>query len=480
VKYLYAGKYLYEMDGKMKEPVAEKERQVPEASSKVFIAVRFDPHIELFDGFSLYFSFRNQSGSDRFLHSLQNATWKNNGKSIPFVSGFENNSSGSLKELLKLNSELSARVCKFVRDFYRKRFFTIPSGNYRTNDFRRNGKGLEYLEESFRNQKLKLFEDDLFWIEADLNRQPSPEDINDLMISLNCFPVINRELNESTSSLVKGPNVIPLLTDDLFFEIARVSNSRNQEYHPLNSFNSERESGRSYVIRQGGIARFDSRDARKTLEHLIDLIRDEAAAFAMKGAELISFELKQLDQILARLQQRIDMSGITSDLISYLIIHSETDYERMNVQFWSVAGEQANNIRPGARLMTYRGTDLDDRSITLMTQTVGGKHSLSNDEKLNMLRRSLLSKGRIVTSEDIRVLCFELFGTGLTRVEVKKGVMFEDKPGKGYTRTLDVCLQLNRDDGLSEEDIWYKTESLKVRLEQESLNLLPYRILIES
>ena len=46
------------------------------------------------------------------------------------------------------------------------------------------------------------------------------------------------------------------------------------------------------MIRQGGIARFDSRDARETIKHLIDLIRDERAGFAFLGTDLISSELE--------------------------------------------------------------------------------------------------------------------------------------------------------------------------------------------
>jgi hypothetical protein len=481
VKYLAARKFLYEISGRSKEIIVEKSDKTRELPTKLFIGARLDHQIDLLDGLSLYFSFKNVAEGDRFYHALQNATWKINGKEVSFINGLEieHSCTDPLEELLKRESDLSYRAVRFVHDYYRKNFMILPNNNFRKNDFQREENELQYLDESFREGKLNLFEDDIFWIEADLLQPLTVEEINDLVVSMNCFPVINRELNESAHSLVKGSNVIPLLTDDLFFEVERVADSRDQVYLPVSSFDNERESGKSYMIRQGGIARFDSRDARQTIAHLIDLVRDEAAAFSVNGAELIAFELKQLDQILSRLKQRNETIDAVHDLHSYLIIQSNAEFERINVQFWSVSGEQANHIRPGTRLSAYRGGDLNDKSIMLFTQTVGGRQKLPVEDRLNVLRRSLLSKGRIVTSEDIKALCFELFGSHLNQVEIKKGTMLQHGPGKGISRTIDIYLTLMASHELSEEELFHRKENLKVRLKQESVNLLPYRIFVD-
>lgn len=81
--------------------------------------------------------------------------------------------------------------------------------------------------------------------------------------------------------------------------------------------------------------------------------------------------------------------------------------------------------------------------------------------------------------EDIKALCFELLGKDLKNAEVKKGVALDYSPGKGMTRTLDIFLRLATDNELTPEDISHKTESLKVRLRKESVNLLPYRVFVE-
>jgi hypothetical protein len=482
IKYLFAGKYLYEIDGGLKEIIAE----TPKASGgnmKLLLGIQLDPLIEFLDGLSLFFLFKNIQTDDRFYHTLHTAKWKINGKEVIFHSGMETgsaNSENSLTSMMKMDSDISYRTSSFINEFYNKKFMTLDNGSYRQKDFLQdNDNKPQILQDYFQNQKLTVFGKDIFWVEIDLSQPLSFEEINDLLVSMNSFPVVNKELNEYTHSIVKGTNVIPLLTDDLFFDIRRVTNSADEVYIPLSSHVNGAREKNTYHIRQGGIARFDSRSAKETIKHLIDLVRDEAAAFSIKGTDLISYELKQLDQILTRLEQRIGQAGIADDLNSYLLLNAETDYDKIHVQFWSISGEIANNIRPGSKLSVYSGTDIDDKKVSLLTQSVGGRQKLSKEDKLNTFRRLLLSKGRIVTKEDMKALCIDLFGDNLKNVEVKKGVNIERLPGKGMGRTLDIFLYLNENNELTPEEVWYKTESLKVRLHKDSVNLMPYRVFVK-
>ena len=481
VKYLIAGKNLYQTDGRYKDIISGVAMQGRESGSSLLLGIRLDPLVDLLDGLSLCFSFRSPVDDDRFFSSIPSVNWKINGKKVQFRSGLsqaQTETGESLSNLVKKDRELSYETTCFVNDFYKKYFITLAANNYRKSDFETEtfGPGIPGIT---KEKHPELFSRGIIWLEAEMFHRFTADEINDFSVSLNCFPVVNRELNESTYSVVKETNVIPLLTNDLFFDVARVSDSSNTVFVSRNSLENTDSAVKSYFVRQGGIARFDSRDARETIGHLLDLVRDEAAAFTLKGGDLISFELKQLDQILSRLQQRITSSGVSADLSSYLIIESKAEYDKMSVDFWSIAGEYANNIRPGTKLNVYKGSDIDDKSLALVTQSVGGRHKLSKEDKLNKLRRSLLSKGRVVTAEDIKALCFEVFGTQLKAAEVKKGVQVESLPGRGLSRTLDVVLFLNRKDDLPEEELWHKSETLKTRLMQDSVNLLPYRIILK-
>jgi len=88
----------------------------------------------------------------------------------------------------------------------------------------------------------------------------------------------------------------------------------------------------------------------------------------------------------------------------------------------------------------------------------------------------LLSKGRIVTQEDIKALCFEHFADELKKVEIKKGIQMHQSEKTGMVRTLDIYLFLKNKEN---ENVQHKTEGLKARLKQGSLNLLPYRVFIK-
>ena len=336
----------------------------------------------------------------------------------------------------------------------------------------------EELRKKFPANVLKSVPKDIYWVEVQLSQPVAPEIISDLTILINCFPVINREMNEFSQLLTSGINIIPLATEDLFFDVKMITDTRGTQYKPLNSFSNENPDEDVYMIRQGGIARFDTRDAKETINHLIDLIRDERASFALLGTDLISSELKQLDQIISRLKQRLEASNVSDDSNSYLLLNCNSNFERADIQFWTTCGEVANNIRSNSKLTIHHGSDLDANSVIMITNSFGGRQKLSKEDKLNKLRRMLLSKGRIVTKEDIKALCFEHFGTELLNVEIKKGVHLDPSPEKGLIRSLDIYLTLNKQNRLPDNELEPKTEELKIRLKQESINLLPFRIFI--
>ncbi|HCE56563.1 MAG TPA: hypothetical protein DER09_01905, partial [Prolixibacteraceae bacterium] len=218
---------------------------------------------------------------------------------------------------------------------------------------------------------------------------------------------------------------------------------------------------------------------KETIQNLISLIRDEAAAFQINGTDLLSSELKQLDQIISRLKQRIDISNVASNLDAYLVLESEASYDKIFVEYWTMSGELANNIRPGSKLNVRRGADFNDKNVVFITQTVGGKHTLQKEEKINTLRSSLLSKGRVVTVEDVKALSIVIFGSTVKNVEVEKGVFLDPAIGKGMSRCLDVFITLGRND-LSEPEIKHRTEDLKKQLIQKSTNILPYRVFVKT
>ncbi len=481
VKYFAAANQLFEISDQVKELLAHADSRVVPDLSKLYIGLRLDNTIEKLDGLSILFSVKNKQKEERFYNSIINAKWKINNINVSFRQGFELKKHGGynkLGEIFKKENDISFNSCNYINEFYRTKFMTVENKNYYLKDFVRSETYPEEFKKEYPASVLKSIPNDIFWIEIQLPQPVTTEIVNDLTILMNCFPVINRELNEISQVITRGINIIPLPTEDLFFDIRMITDSKGMEYKPLDSFSSENSELEGYIVRQGGVARFDSRDAKETINHLIDLIRDERAGFALLGTDLIASELKQLDQIVARLKQRLEASNISDESNSYLLLYCSSNYERVTIQFWTTCGELANNIRPNSRLTVYHGSDLDSNSAITITNSFGGKQKLSKEDKLNRLRRTLLSKGRVVTNEDIEELCFEHFGTDLSDINIKKGVRIDPSAVKGLIRSIDIYLTLNKQTKLTESELEQKTDELIIRLKKESTNLLPFRIFV--
>lgn len=481
VKYLAAGNQLFQISGQDKELLSNANTGTIPDYSKFYLGLKLDNLIDKLDGLSLMLSVKNKQNEERLYNSILNAKWKINNIEVNFRQGFELVQPGldsSIREVFKNENDISYKTSRYVNEFYRTKFMMIQNQNYLLKNFVRSETLPEDIKRKFPLNILKSVPGNIFWIEVQLSQPLPAEIINDLSIVMNCFPVVNRELNDFSQLLTRGINIIPLITEDLFFDINTITDTKGTLYKPLNSFSSENTDEEVYTIRQGGVARFDSRDARETINHLIDLIRDERAGFASLGTDLIASELKQLDQIISRLKQRLEASEVSNDSNSYILLNCNSNYERANVQFWTTCGELANDIRSNSKLTVDHGSDLDNNSVIMVTNSFGGRQKLSKEDKLNKLRRMLLSKGRIVTIEDIKALCFEHFGADLLDVEISKGVHLDPSPGKGLARSLDIYLTMSKQNKFLDNELELKTDELKIRLKQESINLLPFRIFI--
>ncbi len=481
VKIFAGGNQMFLLSGQVKEAIdLSGISQVPELG-KLYIGLELDKQIDDLAGLSLHFSLKNIPNEDRFYRSLTTGMWFINEEEVSFSQGLDfalHQEVNGLEELFRQENDISYRACKYVNDFYGHQFMVLEGESMPTERFLRTGTLPSELVQAYSDDIIKLIPANLFWVKIELAQPLSPEMISQLNLSMNCFPIINRGINEFTQSLKKGSNIIPLNSDDIYYDVKQISDSKGTIFELANSVQNAKDQKNIYSLRQGGIARFDSRDALESIDHLTDLVRNESAAFSILGTDMISSELKELDQIITRLKQRLETSSNSSGTSSYVMLNSENNYERVHVEFWSTSGELANNIRSGSRLNVYRGRDINANSVYLLTNTIGGRQKLTEEDKLYKLRRALLSKGRIATREDIKALCFELFGKELQKVEIQNGIKAEDGPKKGLVQTLDIVLILKKQHKLNEEDLKHKVDGLKIMLKQGSINMVLYRVIV--
>jgi hypothetical protein len=238
------------------------------------------------------------------------------------------------------------------------------------------------------------------------------------------------------------------------------------------------------LLRNGGVGRFDERDAGTIVSYVLQLLREESAAFSTLGNDFMSGEMKQLQQIINKLEQRLFSRHMKKEQTPYLIIKNNSDVQRQNisVRYWSSAGTEANNIKSGTPLRLYKGTGVEYNHATLVTTSIGGRDKLGTEETVIAYKSALLSRDRLITTEDIKTYCYFQLGERVKSVDVQKGIMIHSDQQQGFVKTLDVVIAIHRkafDEMMEKGELEFWKDNLKLLLEEKSISLFPYRVFIE-
>ena len=261
-------------------------------------------------------------------------------------------------------------------------------------------------------------------------------------------------------------------------ELFSVADDKNKEFDVIKNDDEKGDTDYAY-LRFGGIARFDERNATEEINYLIDLIRDEAAAFSRLGHDFTDNNLKEINQIISRFRNKMSQVGMENINNPYLILNTATNVNKgtLFAKYWTTNGEAANKINTFSRLVSHKGSDFERENIMLLSTTQGGKNELSNSEKIYAYRENLVSNQRVVTRQDIIILCKNHYGEAITKVEVKNGIQTSLDSNVGYTPTIDIYLHRKDIDFYNEEEWYFLSEDLKLMIENRAINIVPFRII---
>jgi hypothetical protein len=427
---------------------------------------------------NLFFDIVSEHLKQPFFRELENCQWKIGNANIHSHKGINDTGyqNHDINQLTNKELNLSSKISNHVNQYFSRQFVNIDLNDVEESDIEESKKMPDALARSFDPKELSAIDNGIIWIELQFSTPLSDEIQENLTCSLNCFPVINIRENEFTGSTRELINIIPLHTDDVFLDLKRVTNSDGEAYK-ISHFESQGNLNKgSALLRVDGVGRFDARSATEYLEYLLELMKEESAAFNVIGSDMITSNLRELNQVIARLEKKIEDVQVEKGDTAYLMLKPQEGDRQVFVEFWSTNCSSANNIRSGSPLNIYRATDLDYTATRLMTKTMGGKEKPSTEERINTYRRSLQSGDRVVTREDIKALCFEHFSEYITQVEVEKGIEKGDTRSEGFVRTIDIKLYLKKglDMNLADQNTF--RQKLTVLLESRSSNILPFRI----
>lgn len=465
-----------------REQISSKDYLNPTPHGTIWIGLKHEGDGILKD-LMFYFYLKNIHQRNTFYHFLPRAKWFLNDELLNTEKGYNNSekTQDQQNELMQQDFYHIEKVQELVNEFYINNFITVKDVVTLDEDKHKIPK--EFKNIIPKEDLKKIEEENLIWLRIEFPNVIGPDVLSEIFCANNCFPVINKKLNEIQGNIKDVLNIYPLsLNEDYFLELFSVTNDKNTEFDVITNTDDSTEEDYAY-LRFGGIARFDERNATEEINYLIDLIRDEASAFSRLGNDFTDNNLKEINQIISRFRNKISQVGLQNSNNPYLILNSKEKKEKSTlfVKYWTTNGEDANKINAFSRLAVYKGADFEKESITLLSTTQGGKNELSNSEKIYAFRENLISNQRIVTRQDIVILCKNHFGDSVDKIEVKNGIQTSLDSNVGYTPTIDIYLERSMDNKFYNEEEWeFLREDLKIIIENRAINIVPFRIIYKN
>ena len=473
---MISGDKIFELEGKRKTASSLSLKDVKRLSpSTLYLGIKTEhDNISLKD-LSFYFELLDVQENELFYHHLKNAKFFFEEKEFKSIPGYFNSDISrrmNLESIFDYKPNKTRNIEEKINKLYKKNFVSIKS------DISLRSKGnLPEEFSKFIDQQTHEDLEDYNWIKIEFPRIVNDTILESVYCTFNAFPALNRKWESISYQLKDYIDIVPISTQDLFLDIKGISNTSGKEYRLRENDSASDDKG-TYVIRRDNVSKLDYRKAREYLIHLIELLKDESASFSFFGNDFLQSNINELNQNISLLEKKVSDMKKSSEETNYISVKPYKKKDTLLVEYWVTNGEDANQIKSGNSLSIYQGSDLKQKGSMFLTSTFQGKNNLGMEERLNAYRRALLSRNRIVTREDVKALCYELCSTKVQEVKVGKGFKTDIHVSKGLIPCIEVKLIENKEEITSDIE-WnsLKSNILSI-LEQQSLNVFPYKITV--
>ena len=474
VKYLVFGnKVLQQESFFYQEEVDQSDRNIP--SGEFWVGLHA-PEVEKLEDLCFYIDINNKEQKEFFNYYLQQVKVFCGEKEYELVEGYNVPTSNlEYEDIVSKNYTSVDAIYNEVNQFYQGNFFTLKGNIYPERE--KSEYITSFIEENFSNHRIAT-EKDIVWLRFKFYEVITPKILENIRIALNCIPVVNMYNTKKTKRIKGQLTIYPIIGDNTFLDIDYISDDDGKRYEVKN-YQKDSEDNISFVLRRGGVARFDERSALDHLQHTLRLIRDETASFSAIGNDFaIDAELRQIGQNLASIYQNIKKRSLSLNTNPFLIISSMNKELDMSFTFsyWHTAGEEGNDIKTGVSLECDKSNKTAIKSAITVKPSLGGKRGLSTADKILEYRNALLSRGRIVTIADVKTFAKSHFKHTIKGLEVQKGTKKEVSLKGGFKRTIDIYLNKNKEVDVNATEWEYLKDSFLIKLEKASTNIYPYRI----
>lgn len=483
---IVTGGNLHAYDPLLNKQLVARAKNKNNEINTVWLGLRTNPGIVHIKRLAFYFEWQNLEPklAHRTYQLLPMAKWFTGDTELDTVQGIQygvNTNSGDTYENIFMEYDLLSLMEKDIKNFYDYKFISISDERIITGNEFKQAYPVSF-KTLFADNDLQKLNEKLLWVKVIFPAAMQQELLNDVNIYTNAFPVVNRQVNDLKYRLKGKSNIIPLKTGllDQFLSVKSLSD----EVHTYKSVpyrKMEQEESGTYTLRNGGVERFDERNAREMISYLLELLRSESAAFAAFGYDFIASTLKEMNQKIALMEQKTKgYTNNATEIPNYIIVKPFDGQDIMYAEYWTTLAEAANNLRTGTRMQLAKGVKVNQESIQLMTTTTGGKNKLRPEERLNAFRYGIMTRNRIITKEDIRNFCFYELEDRINKVEVERGFEMSVHAKEAFRRTIDVILTVDEDENPEGMDWQVISEQLKSKLQARSGPGNYYRIVVRS
>ncbi|MDX8568264.1 type VI secretion system baseplate subunit TssF [Elizabethkingia sp. HX XZB] len=286
----------------------------------------------------------------------------------------------------------------------------------------------------------QLIHDNSFlWLTFEFPPQFTDQILDNFSFALNAFPVYNRGWKKTEYILDIMGNNIPLETGvgEYFLYVEEVVDGEGKKYEEIPFTPNDHLSKGLYTVRKGGMERFSNRNAVDLMVNVLELTRDEVAAFSVFNRDKLRDLLGEMSDKMKGMIKKVENAD--KDLVedvNYVIIEPIESSVHTYAAFWITHCALANHIRPGTTLNSQQKA----KSIILLTESTGGDLEQKGSDSIQAYRYALMTRDKIVSIEDIKAYCQMVMKDELKSIKVSRGTIISDKPKEGFVKTIDISI----------------------------------------
>ncbi len=448
-------------------------------SNELWLLLSAEKIPETLNGLSIYFDLRSNSSANSFYNALSFAKCFINDNPVQVSKGFKFNEGIEIdhKEILMSGDDHSGKLNRKIGYIYQNRVLQITD----------QGKIVQSKvpagwQDKFPLEIIKKMETEkLVFIKLEF-QQNFPQEVFDIVsCSINAFPAVNKKLNSFNYKTDEWLNIIPIPVTGTFFDLASVKSEKGENYKIRPAAGATNVAVGEVIVRSSGVGKTSSQDVREMINNITETIRDQSAYFGQISNEIILSRLREIGKILTGLEDNMGNATDKKPQFYYLMMRPKRNGEMIFVNYWTTNDTDANNIKAGVAVTAVNNTLINPKKSQTLTSFSGGKNAVSEAEKRTILRQQLLSGGKIISAEDVKLFCMQLYGNKLKKVEVQKGVQVSNKAGEGFKRTIDVLLTYSNivNESMKNEmdNLYYE---LEFSLQSNASPVYPFRIIVNN